>query len=63
MNALKAIWAWLRQLDTKHAAIVGAFLVFVVTLGNSLLNVYPNESWTPVLAALLTALTTYLPDA
>ena len=45
------------------AALFAALAVAIVTVGNTIVNVYGDQSWTPILAALIPVLAGYLKSA
>ncbi len=55
--------SWLHLNPKVKAALFAALAVAVVSVGNSILNVYPNEAWTQLLSTLIPVIAGYLKSA
>lgn len=52
------------QLHPKiRTALIAAVVVAIVNVGNSIINVYPNEAWTQLLSAIIPVIAGYLQSA
>lgn len=54
---------WLKLNKKIRTALIAAVAVAIVSVGNAILNVYPNEAWTQLLSTLIPVVAGYLQRA